>query len=331
MREKRLRINLPLIVMSNKMTIKKKKISLVAPFYNEEQNAHLFFDRVAEVFSVVSEMYEYEVICVNDCSKDNTLNELIRIKNEKYSNLTIINFSRNFGKEAAITAGIDFANGDAVVPIDSDLQHPPEVILDMIKKWESGFDVVLAKRRDRNTDSKLQKVTANAFYNVASKISHTEIPANVGDFRLFTKSVANEIKKLRETSRFMKGIFAWVGFNTTYVEYTVAEREYGKTSFNTWKLWNFALEAITSFSTIPLRIWSYVGAFISLISISYAIYLIIKTVFFGNPTPGYASLMVAILFFSGVQLIGIGILGEYVSRISKEVRNRPIYIIKEIF
>lgn len=313
------------------MNYSKKKISVIAPFYNEEKNAHLFFERLDKVFENVKDKYDYEVICINDGSIDNTLNELIRLKNEEFSMLKIINFSRNFGKEAAVTAGIDFAEGDALIPIDSDLQHPPEVILEMINKWESGFDVVLAKRKSRSTDSKLQRVTANLFYRLSSKISHTNIPADVGDFRLFDKSVAIELRKLRETSRFMKGLFAWVGFKTTYVEYNVEPRQHGKTSFNTWKLWNFALEAITSFSTIPLRIWSYIGAIISIFSMVYAVFLIFKTIFFGNPTPGYASIMIAILFFSGVQLIGIGILGEYVARISNEVRNRPVYIIKDIF
>jgi glycosyltransferase involved in cell wall biosynthesis len=313
------------------MEFSKKKISIIAPFYNEEKNAHLFFERLDRVFENIKDKYNYEVICINDGSRDNTLDELVRLKNEEFSFLKIINFSRNFGKEAAVTAGIDFADGDALIPIDSDLQHPPELILEMIDKWESGFDVVLAKRKSRLTDSKIQRVTANLFYSVSSKISHTNIPADVGDFRLFDKSVAIELRKLRETSRFMKGLFAWVGFKTTSIEYNVEPRQHGKTSFNTWKLWNFALEAITSFSTIPLRVWSYIGAMISLFSMSYAIVLIFKTMFFGNPTPGYASIMVAILFFSGVQLIGIGILGEYVARISNEVRNRPIYIIKDIF
>ncbi|PIF21356.1 glycosyltransferase family 2 protein [Candidatus Pantoea floridensis] len=313
------------------MSVSKKKISLIAPFYNEEKNAHLFFERVDKVFENIKEKYNYEVVCINDGSNDNTLNELIRLKNESFPMLKIINFSRNFGKEAAVTAGIDFADGDAFIPIDSDLQHPPELILEMINKWESGFDVILAKRKSRATDRKIQRVTANLFYSLSSKISHTNIPADVGDFRLFDKSVALELRKLRETNRFMKGLFAWVGFKTTYVEYNVEPRQHGKTSFNTWKLWNFALEAITSFSTIPLRIWSYIGVIISIFSMVYAVFLVVKTMFFGNPTPGYASLMVAILFFSGVQLIGIGILGEYIARISNEVRNRPIYIIKDIF
>jgi polyisoprenyl-phosphate glycosyltransferase len=309
----------------------KKKISLIAPFYNEEKNAHFFFERVSSVFQKIEDKYDYEVICVNDGSRDDTLNILLNLKKEFFPNIKVINFSRNFGKEAAITAGIDFADGDAIVPIDSDLQHPPELILEMIEKWESGFDVVLAKRKSRDTDSKIQRITANLFYSLSSKISHTNIPADVGDFRLFDKSVAFELRKLREVNRFMKGLFAWVGFKTVQVEYTVEPRKHGETSFNTWKLWNFALEAITSFSTIPLRIWSYLGAIISFASIVYAVFLAIKTIIYGNSTPGYASLMVAILFFSGVQLIGIGILGEYIARISNEVRNRPVYIVKDIF
>ena len=312
------------------MNYNKKRISIIAPFYNEEDSAHLFFERVSKVMLNLSEKYDYEIICVNDGSRDNTLDELIRLKNEYFPMLKIINFSRNFGKEAAITAGIDFAEGDALIPIDSDLQHPPELILEMVKCWENGFDVVLAKRKSRDTDRKIQRITANLFYNISSKISHTDIPADVSDYRLMDKVVADELKKLRETNRFMKGLFAWVGFKTTCVEYTVEPRQHGSTSFNTWKLWNFALEAITSFSTIPLRIWSYIGVIISFLSIFYAVILIIKTMVYGNPTPGYASIMVAILFFSGVQLIGIGILGEYLARVSNEVRRRPVYIVKNI-
>lgn len=307
----------------------RKKISLVAPFYNEEAGVAPFFKRVVEVFSTIADRYDLEVVCVNDGSADQTLSELKRAK-EDCSWIRVIDLSRNFGKEAAITAGLDFAKGDAVVPIDSDLQHPPEVVLEMLQKWEQGFEVVLARRVDRTTDRPIQKFTASAFYEVSRYISHVDIPANVGDFRLMDRKVVNAVKSLRENCRFMKGIFAWVGFRTTVVDYKVERREHGKTSFNTWKLWNFAIEGITSFSTVPLRIWSYLGGAVALIAFVYGLYLTIKTLFFGVDTPGYASLMVVLLFSTGVQLMGIGVLGEYLGRVFTEVKGRPPYLVREV-
>ncbi len=307
----------------------KKTITLVVPFYNEGFSVRFFFDRVFDALSSLLEKYSLEVICINDGSNDETLSELKRVKST-YDGIRIIDFSRNFGKEAAITAGLDYATGDAVIPIDSDLQHPPETILEMVKAWEQGFEVVLARRVDRETDGKLQKATARAFYEVSRYITHVEIPADVGDFRLMDARVVSAVRSLRESCRFMKGIFAWVGFRTTVVDYKVAPREHGRSSFNTWKLWNFAIEGITSFSTVPLRVWSYIGGAISLFTFLYGIYLILKTAIFGVDTPGYASLMVVILFFSGIQLIGIGVLGEYLGRVFLEVKGRPSYIVREL-
>jgi glycosyltransferase involved in cell wall biosynthesis len=307
----------------------KRKISLVSPFYNEEKGVQAFFDRINEVFTPLSERYELEVIAVNDGSRDNTYAELVKAKATN-DYLTVIDLSRNFGKEAAISAGLDFATGDAVVPIDSDLQHPPELVLEFVKKWEEGAEVVLAKRVDRDTDRPIQKLTANYFYKLHNRISDIDIPADVGDFRLMDRKVVEALKTLPETRRFMKGLFAWVGFRTTTVEYKVAPREHGTTSFNTWKLWNFALEGITSFSSAPLRIWTYLGCAVSALSFVYAAYLLIKTIFFGADTPGYASIMITVLFASGVQLIGIGVLGEYVGRIFAESKKRPVYIVRDV-
>lgn len=307
----------------------KRKISLVSPFYNEEKGVKAFFDRINEVFTPLSERYELEVIAVNDGSRDNTYAELVKAKATN-DYLTVIDLSRNFGKEAAISAGLDFATGDAVVPIDSDLQHPPELVLEFVKKWEEGAEVVLAKRVDRDTDRPIQKLTANYFYKLHNRISDIDIPADVGDFRLMDRKVVEALKTLPETRRFMKGLFAWVGFRTTTVEYKVAPREHGTTSFNTWKLWNFALEGITSFSSAPLRIWTYLGCAVSALSFVYAAYLLIKTIFFGADTPGYASIMITVLFASGVQLIGIGVLGEYVGRIFAESKKRPVYIVRDV-
>ncbi|MEE5166858.1 glycosyltransferase family 2 protein [Pseudomonas alliivorans] len=311
------------------ITIEKRKISLISPFYNEEKGVQAFFQRINEVFAPLAERYDLEVIAINDGSRDRTYEELVRAKAVN-DYLTVVDLSRNFGKEAAISAGLDFATGDAVIPIDSDLQHPPEVILELIEKWEEGAEVVLAKRVDRETDRAIQKFTANSFYKLHNRISDIDIPADVGDFRLMDRKVVEALKTLPETRRFMKGLFAWVGFRTTTIEYKVAPREHGTTSFNTWKLWNFALEGITSFSSAPLRVWTYLGCAVSAFSFLYAAYLLIKTIFFGIDTPGYASIMITVLFASGVQLIGIGVLGKYVGRIFAESKKRPVYIVRDV-
>ena len=302
---------------------------MISPFYNEEKSVQAFFNRINEVFVPLADRYDLEVIAINDGSRDQTYSELVKAKADN-AYLTIVDLSRNFGKEAAISAGLDFATGDAVIPIDSDLQHPPEVILELIEKWEEGAEVVLAKRVDRDTDRPIQKLTANYFYKLHNRISDINIPADVGDFRLMDRKVVEALKTLPETRRFMKGLFAWVGFRTTTVEYKVAPREHGTTSFNSWKLWNFALEGITSFSSAPLRVWTYLGCAVSALSFIYAAYLLTKTLFFGADVPGYASLMITVLFASGVQLIGIGVLGEYVGRIFAESKKRPVYIVRDV-
>lgn len=307
----------------------KAKISLVSPFFNEEKGVQAFFGRIHEVFAPLRDRYDLEVIAVNDGSRDQTYAELVKAK-ARLGYVTVIDLSRNFGKEAAISAGLDFASGDAVIPIDSDLQHPPEVVLELIEKWEEGAEVVLAKRIDRETDRPIQKITANWFYKLHNRISDIDIPADVGDFRLMDRKVVEAIRTLPETRRFMKGLFAWVGFRTAVVEYRVARREHGRSSFNTWKLWNFALEGITSFSSAPLRIWTYVGCIVSAMSFIYAAYLLVDRLYFGTDTPGYASIMITILFASGVQLIGIGVLGEYVGRIFAESKKRPVYIVRDV-
>lgn len=311
------------------MSAVRKKLSIISPFFNEEKGVQAFFERVSFVYNKISHLYDLEVVAINDGSRDQTLDELVSIK-KVYPFVVILDLSRNFGKEAALSAGLDHATGDFVVPIDSDLQHPPELILEMITKWEAGFEVVLAKRIDRATDHALQKFSANSFYKLHNYISDIDIPADVGDYRLMDRKVVDALKALPENRRFMKGLFAWVGFRTTVVEYKVEPRLSGVTSFNTWKLWNFALEGITSFSSAPLRIWTYLGGFISFMSFVYAIFLIFKTVVFGIDTPGYASIMIAILFASGVQLVGIGVLGEYIGRVFSESKRRPVYIVREI-
>ena len=301
------------------------KISIVSPCFNEEDVIDIFLEHLIPVLEEIGETYE--VIFVNDGSTDNTL-EVMKSTKNKYKNIRIINLSRNFGKEAALTAGLENALGDAVIPIDVDLQHPPKVIKEFIKKWKDGYDVVLGKRVNRTGETIGKKLTAKYFYKIHNKISDIEIPYNVGDFRLMDRKVINTLKTLPENQRFMKGIFAWLGYKTATVEYKQDKRVAGSTSFNGWKLWNFALDGITSFSTVPLRVWLYFGFIISFLSFLYGSITIMKTIVFGVDLPGYASLLTVVLFLGGIQLIGIGILGEYIGRIYKETKRRPTYIIE---
>jgi glycosyltransferase involved in cell wall biosynthesis len=301
-------------------------ISIVAPCYNEEDVIDIFLEKI---FSVLEQLGKsYEIVFVNDGSRDNTL-EILKVKAKEYEAVRVISLSRNFGKEAALSAGLDMAHGEVVVPIDVDLQDPPELILEFVKKYEEGYDVVVGKRADRTTDSAAKRVSAETFYKLHNKISDIEIPHNVGDYRLMSRRVVEELKKLPETQRFMKGIFAWLGFKTAVVEYKREERVAGETSFNGWKLWNFALDGITSFSTAPLRIWLYLGLVLALISFVYGSWIVLKTLIFGVDAPGYASMITVVLFLGGIQLMGIGILGEYIGRIYLESKNRPVYIIED--
>lgn len=303
-----------------------KTISLVMPFYNEGGTVFKFFEQLLPIVNALKQ-YNFELICVDDGSTDNTFASLCKINDRR---IKIIQFSRNFCKEAAITAGIDFAAGDAVIPLDTDLQDPPELIASMLQQWESGFEVVLAKRKSRVTDSWLKRNSAQCFYKIHNYLAEFSIPDNVGDFRLIDRIVVDALKKLPERQRFMKGLFAWVGFKTTVIEYDRAERVSGKTKWNGWKLWNFALDGITSFSTLPLRIWGYLGTFLAIVSFLYGGWIILRTLISGVDIPGYASLFTAILFIGGIQMIGIGVLGEYLGRAYQESKQRPIYIVRKI-
>ena len=238
-------------------------------------------------------------------------------------------FTRNFGKEPALFAGLEASTGDVVIPIDVDLQDPIDVIPQMLEKWEKGADIVLAKRVDRSSDGYLKRKTAQWFYRFHNMISKPAIEENVGDFRLMSREVVDNIILLPERNLFMKGILSWVGGKTDIVEYSRAERVAGSTKFNGWKLWNLALEGLTSFSTLPLRIWSYIGFFVAGISFMYGLWMIIGKIIWGNPVAGYPSILVSILFLGGVQLIGIGVLGEYIGRIYLETKQRPRYIVKK--
>ena len=304
-----------------------KKISLIAPCYNEASNIETFYNSFVNTFHSIENQYIYEIIFIDDGSEDETLDKMISLAKNDH-NIKIIELSRNFGKEAALTAGLDVSSGDAIIPIDADLQDPVELILEMISVWNSGAEIVLAKRINRSEDSWLKRVTASFFYKIHNSISDIKIPNNVGDFRLMDRSVVNAIKSLPEQQRFMKGLFSWVGFKTASIEYSRLARNAGSTKFSGWKLWNFAIEGITSFSSLPLRIWTYIGFLGAISSLLYAFIIIFKTIIFGIDVPGYASLIVLLLFFGSLQLIGIGVLGEYISRIYMESKKRPIYIIR---
>jgi glycosyltransferase involved in cell wall biosynthesis len=309
------------------MSEQQKKISIITPFYNEEEGIDYFYEALLPIFSQIGDI-EFEVICVDDGSRDATLKKLIYVA-EKDSRFRVLELSRNFGKEAALTAGIDAAAGDAIIPIDADLQDPPELIPEMIKEWRNGAEVVLARRIDRSSDSFLKRKTAEIFYRFHNSLSTIQIPENVGDFRLMDRIAVDALKQLPEQHRFMKGLFAWVGFKTVTLDYVRQPRKAGTTKFSGWKLWNFALEGITGFSAAPLKFWSYLGGIGALVTSSYAIFIISRTLIYGVDIPGYASLLVAVLFFGSLQLISVGMLGEYIGRIYMETKHRPLYLIRK--
>jgi glycosyltransferase involved in cell wall biosynthesis len=309
------------------MSRQRTKISIIAPIYNESEGITNFYEALCAIFCQAPEL-DFEVICIDDGSRDDTLNKLISIA-ENDSRFHVIELSRNFGKEAALTAGIDAATGDAVIPIDADLQDPPELILEMIKEWFNGAEVVLARRADRSSDSFLKRKSAEIFYRFHNHLSTIQIPENVGDFRLMDRIVIDALKQIPEQHRFMKGLFAWVGFKTVTLDYVRNPRIAGTTKFSGWKLWNFALEGITSFSAVPLKFWTYIGGIGALATFIYAIIIISRTLIHGVDVPGYASLLVAVLFFGSLQLISVGMLGEYIGRIYMETKHRPLYLIRK--
>jgi glycosyltransferase involved in cell wall biosynthesis len=302
------------------------KISLIVPVFNEEDTIPIFYNTVRGHEEL--KKYDVEIVFINDGSKDAT-ESIINALAVSDKLVVPISFTRNFGKEPAMFAGLERASGEAVIPIDVDLQDPIEIIPLMVDKWLAGADIVLAKRADRSTDGKLKRKTAEWFYKLHNKISDPKIEENVGDFRLMSRDVVDNIKLMPERNLFMKGVLSWVGGSTDVVEYTRAGRIAGKSKFNGWKLWNLALEGITSFSTFPLRIWTYIGFFVAAVSFLFGAWMIIDKIFWGNPVAGYPSIIVSILFLGGIQLIGIGVLGEYIGRIYIETKQRPRYIVKK--
>jgi len=304
----------------------KVALSIVCPMHNEAPALGLFFAHLLPVLQQTR--LRYEIICVNDGSQDGTLAQLLALR-PSIKELRVIDLSRNFGKEAAMTCGIDYSCGDALVVIDADLQDPPELILDMVAWWRQGFDVVLAQRSDRETDNPLKRKTAEWFYRLHNLISESPIPPNVGDFRLMDRQVVEALKRLPERRRFMKGLFSWVGFRQATIPFKRPARAAGESKFSGWRLWNFALEGLTSFSTAPLRIWTYLGLIVAALAFCLGMVIVGRVLLFGRDMPGYASLITVVLFLGGVQLIGLGVLGEYLGRVYIEAKGRPIYIVRE--
>lgn len=303
-----------------------KDLIILVPVYNEQESIELFFKAVEPELEKLGLDYGY--LFVDDGSKDNTL-EVLKAHAAKNPAVKYISLSRNFGKEAAMLCGLQHTHAKSVVPMDIDLQDPPAVIADFVAKWKEGYDMVYGVRADRTSDGFIKKLVSESFYKIHNIFAPRPLPHNTGDFRLLDAKVLAAIKKIDENTLFMKGLFNWVGFKSIGVQYTRPKRSAGATKWSYWKLWNFALDGIFNASTLPLRLWTYFGAVVAMLSFVYAAWIILKVFMYGKDVPGYASLAVLILFFGGVQLISIGVLGEYIGRIFAEAKRRPAYIINE--
>lgn len=302
-------------------------LSVVVPVFNEEAVIDEFNRRMLDALRGLP--FSTELIYVNDGSRDRTL-EIIRGYLRAFDNVALIDLSRNFGKEAAMTAGLDHADGDAVAMIDADLQDPPELIPELLRVLQSGdYDVVYAQRASRSGETFAKKASAHLFYRVIGKLTGIDIPHDTGDFRLMNRRAVEALRRLREHHRFMKGLFAWIGFRQVALRYDRDARFAGESKFNYWRLWNFSLEGITSFTTTPLKVASYVGLVTSVGAALYGIAIILGTLILGNPVPGYPSLLVAVLFLGGLQLLTLGIMGEYLGRVFNESKRRPLYFVRE--
>ena len=307
-------------------------LSLIVPVKDEEQAIGPFLDRVAAVLEGLrtpeGRPVRWEILFVDDGSQDATLPAIVTAHGRD-PRVVGISLSRNFGKEAALSAGLDHVAGATVIPIDVDMQDPPEVIGEMLDRWREGYEVVYGVRRNRMTDSLPKRLTADLYYRAHNWLSDDKIPEHAGDFRLLDRRVVEVIRAMPERNRFMKGLFAWGGFRQTAVYYDRAERAVGTTKFNYVKLWKLAVDGLTSASTVPLRVWSYIGAMIAVVALAYAVFLIARTILYGIDVAGYASMMVAVLFLGGIQLLSLGVLGEYIGRILIETKRRPIYVVRE--
>jgi glycosyltransferase involved in cell wall biosynthesis len=303
-------------------------ISVIVPAYNEADVIEAFYQRMLNV--LLEHSLEYELIFVNDGSTDNTLAILKKLQEDDH-HVMVVDLSRNFGKEIAMTAGLDYCTGDAVILIDADLQDPPELIPDMIEKWQGGHDVVYARRVSRDGESFLKKLTSKWFYRLINRLSTVRIPEDTGDFRLMSRRAVNALSTLRERNRFMKGLFSWIGYSQTEIIYERDARYAGSSKWNYLQLWEHAIEGITSFTAIPLKIATYLGLMTATGAFLYGLWIIFKTMIYGDPVAGFPTLMVVILFLGGVQLLALGIIGEYLGRIFSESKQRPLYLVNKIY
>ncbi|MDX3910312.1 MAG: glycosyltransferase family 2 protein [Sphingobium sp.] len=307
-------------------------LSIIVPVFNEQESISLFLERarpaVRDALALIGPDATAEYLFVDDGSSDRT-RDILAILARMNGDVRYAALSRNFGKEAALAAGIDRALGDAVIPIDVDLQDPPEVIVSMVRHWLAGAQVVNARRIDRSTDSRFKRWSAQGFYRILNRLADYPIPENVGDFRLLDRQAVDAVKQLSEQARFNKGLFSWVGFRVATIDYEREARGAGTTKWRLRKLWGLALDGVTSSTTMPLRIWSYLGGLIAIMAFAYAVALIVKTIVTGADTPGYASIMVAVLMLGGLNLMSLGIIGEYLGRVAQEVRKRPLYVVAE--
>lgn len=304
-----------------------KKISILIPCYNEEASLPLLYNELVKLMNSHSN-YAWEILMINDGSKDRTL-EIIKDLRKKDNRICYVDLSRNFGKEKAMLAGFDYVTGDCMVIMDADLQHPPYIVNEMITKWEAGYDDVYAKRKSRGKEPWLRKQFSLLFYKILQKTTKIEILPNVGDFRLLDRKCIESLKQLRETERYTKGMYCWIGYKKTAVEFEQQDRQAGQSSWNFLSLLSLAIEGIVSFTTFPLKIATLVGIFTSLCAFIYMIYVIIKAILFGDPVSGFPTLLSIMLFLGGIQLLALGIIGEYIGRIFHETKGRPVYIVRE--
>ncbi|HEX2555818.1 MAG TPA: glycosyltransferase family 2 protein [Microvirga sp.] len=302
------------------------ELSVVIPVYNEGANIGPLCARIAPVLDRVTD--RWEIVFVDDGSADDTL-EQVRAESARDPRIGAVSFSRNFGKEIALAAGLDHARGEAVVIMDADLQHPPEMIETFVERWRQGYVMVYGQRTDRSTETRLKRTSARLFYRLFERFGETSLPEGAGDFRLIDRRGVEVLRALGERARFSKGLYAWIGFKSTGVPFAVEERRHGATKFSFRKLFRFAFDGITSFTTVPLRVWTYLGGLVSVGAIATAIYFAVRTLVFGTDLPGFPSLIVSVMFFSGVQLMSLGVIGEYVGRIFAEVKRRPLYVVAE--
>ena len=304
-----------------------KKISILIPCHNEQDNIERLYEQLTDSISSI-DGYLWEIVFVEDGSYDDTLSRIKQLR-ERDNRVCFISLSRNFGKENAMLAGFDHITGDCVIIMDADLQHPPQLMAEMIGEWESGYDDVYAERLNRGKESWLRRKLSMLYYRLLQRMAKVDVLPNVGDFRLLDRKCIDSMKKLRETQRYTKGLYCWIGFKEKKISFQQADREKGRSSFTYHRLFNLAVEGITSYTTAPLRISTVIGILVSFVAFIYMCYVLVKTILYGEPVQGYPTLVILILFLGGVQLLSLGIIGEYLGRIFHETKNRPVYLISE--